>query len=227
MKIAEIPKDIRPREKALRYGIETVSDDELLAIIIGSGIRGCSAIDIARNLLSSHASLSMLAKCDFSSLEEQNGLSSALALKLLATFELHKRLVSPLYQCQDFIVDSRSIYERYKHLENYTQETVILLMLNKKRKIIKEKMMYQGTNESVLVNPKEIISEIIKSNCSDFAIVHNHPDGNCNPSDDDIYVTLAVEEACASFQIKMFDHIIISSTGYYSHKEKKYTSTIV
>ena len=227
MKISEIPKEIRPREKALRYGIETVSDDELLAIIIGSGVRGCSAIDIGRNLLTSHASLEMLSTCDFSSLEEQTGLSSTLVLRLLAAFELHKRLASPMYQNKVFLLSSKDIYDRYKYLENYTQEAVVLLMLNKKRKVIKEKLLYQGTTDSVLVNPKEVIAEVIKSNCSDFVIVHNHPDGSFLPSDEDIYVTETLKEIGSSFQIKMVDHIIISQGGYYSFIDEKYLKTAV
>lgn len=227
MKISEIPKEIRPREKALRYGIESVSDDELLAILIGSGVKGCSAMDIGRNLLTNHASLEMLSMCDFSSLEEQTGLSDTLALRLLATFEIHKRLASPMYQNSIFLQASDDIYKRYKYLENYTQEAVMLCILNKKRKIIKEKLMYQGTNDSVLVNPKEVIAEIIKSKCSHFVIVHNHPDGSTMPSDEDIYVTESLKEIGFSFQIKMVDHVIISQGGYYSFIEEKYIKTAV
>lgn len=221
MKIAEIPKEIRPREKAIRYGIDSISDDELLAILIGSGVKGCSALDIARNLLAVHTGLSRLSNCDYSSLEEQTGLSSISVIKLLAAFELHKRLSSPLYKTPDFTADSKEIYERYNYLENYNQETVILLMLNKKKKVLKEKVLYRGTNENVLVNPKEIMSEIIKSNCSDYILVHNHPDGSFVASDEDFYVTKTLEEIGSNLQIRMVDHIIIFPGGYYSFRDNK------
>lgn len=221
MKISEIPKEIRPREKAIRYGIETISDDELLAIIIGSGIKGCSAIDIARNLMTTYGGLLTLSNCDYSSLEEQTGLSSITVIKLLASFELHRRLSSPMYKSDDFIANSESVYERYGYLEKYNQETVILLMLNKKKKVLKEKILYRGTNENVLVNPKEIMSEIIKANCSDYILVHNHPDGSFVASDEDRYVTEALQEIGGKLGIKMVDHIIIYPGGYYSFSETK------
>ena len=224
MKIKELPKEIRPREKALHFGVESLSDEELLALLIGSGVKGCSAIEIARNLLNSYLTLVSLANTNISSLEEHFGLSKITALKLLATFEFHNRLNSPSYQHSYIIKNSEDIYVRYRYLENYTQEVLAIVMLNRENKIIKEKMLYKGTDSDISVNPKEIYAELIISKCKNCVLIHNHPDGNLNPSDDDIYTTQVINNTCKTLQIKVLDHLIIYPGGYYSFKRNKLLS---
>lgn len=220
MKIKELPREIRPREKAEHFGIESLSDEELLALIIGSGVKGCSAMDISRDLLTTYLTLSSLSKSNLSSLEEHFGLSKITALKLLATFEFHNRLNSPLYQHRYLVGSSQDIYERYRYLENFTQEVLAVVLLNKKKEIIKEKILYRGTNNDLSISPKEICLEIISSRCSQFILIHNHPDGNINPSEDDIYATEVIKSTVEPLQIKLLDHLIIYPGGYYSFQEK-------
>lgn len=220
MKIRELPREIRPREKALHYGIESLSDEELLALLIASGVKGCSAMDISRDLLTTYLTLSSLANANLSSLEEHFGLSKITALKLMATFEFHNRLNSPLYQHRYLIGSSQDLYERYRYLENFTQEVLAIVMSNKKKEIIKEKILYRGTNSDLSISPKEICLEIISSRCSQFVLIHNHPDGSTNPSEEDIYATEVIKKTADSLQIRLFDHLIIYPGGYYSFKEK-------
>lgn len=220
MKIRELPREIRPREKALHYGIESLSDEELLALLIASGVKGCSAMDISRDLLTTYLTLSSLANANLSSLEEHFGLSKITALKLMATFEFHNRLNSPLYQHRYLIGSSQDLYERYRYLENFTQEVLAIVMINKKKEIIKEKILYRGTNNDLSISPKEICLEIISSRCSQFVLIHNHPDGNTNPSEEDIYATEIIKKTADSLQIRLFDHLIIYPGGYYSFNEK-------
>lgn len=220
MKIRELPREIRPREKALHYGIESLSDEELLALLIASGVKGCSAMDISRDLLTTYLTLSSLANANLSSLEEHFGLSKITALKLMATFEFHNRLNSPSYQHRYLIGSSQDLYERYRYLENFTQEVLAIVMINKKKEIIKEKILYRGTNSDLSISPKEICLEIISSRCSQFVLIHNHPDGSANPSEEDIYATEVIKKTADSLQIRLFDHLIIYPGGYYSFKEK-------
>ena len=221
MKIKELPRELRPREKAWHYGIESLTDEELLALLIGSGVKGCSAIEIARNLLSSYLTLSTLARASICSLEEQTGLSKTSALKLFATFEFHNRLISPFYQHQYEINDSEDAYFRYRYLENYEQEVLAILMLSKTNKIIKEKVLYKGTEEHIVVEPKEICNELLLSRCKKYILIHNHPNGESYPSDEDKYSTLLIKNESEKIGIKMFDHIIIYHGGYYSFKGSK------
>lgn len=222
MKIKELPREIRPREKAIHYGIESLSDEELLALIIGSGVKGCSAMDISRDLLTTYLTLSSLASANLSSLEEHFGLSKITALKLLATFEFHNRLNSPLYQHRYLVLSSQDVYERYRYLENFTQEVLAIVLVNKKKEIIKEKILYRGTDNNLSLSPKEICLEIVSSRCSRFILIHNHPDGNPEPSEEDIYATEVIKNTVESLQIKLLDHIIIYPGGYYSFNQKSY-----
>ena len=216
MKIKELPKELRPREKALHFGVESLSDEELLTLIIGSGVKGCSAIDISRDLLSSYLTLPSLANTSLSSLEEHFGLSKNIALRLIATFEFHNRLNSPEYQHSYAVKDAEDIYTRYRYLESYSQEILAIAMLNRKRMIIKEKILYRGTDESIQASPKEICSELIMAKCSSFILIHNHPDGKKEPSEKDIYITEIIKNMTEPLGIKLFDHIIIYQGGYYS-----------
>lgn len=216
MRIKELPTEIRPREKALRFGIEKLYDEELLALIIGSGVKGCSAIEIAHNLLVSYPTLETLANANLSSLEEHFGLSKISALKLLATFEFHHRLISPMYQKQVCINSSEDVYLRYRYLENYEQEVLAIIMLSRTNKILKEKILYKGTYDGISISPKEICAELIMNKCKKYILVHNHPDGSKEPSDDDKYSTNLINKITNDLHIVMFDHIIIFPGGYYS-----------
>ena len=220
MRIKELPKEIRPREKAQQFGIEKLFDEELLALIIGSGVKGCSAIEIARNLLMTYQTLESLANANLSSLEEHFGLSKTTALKLLATFEFHHRLITPMYQKQALIRGSEDIYLRYRYLENYEQEVLIIVLLNHRNKIIKEKVLYKGTSDGVSISPKEICAELIMNKCKKYVLIHNHPDGSKEPSDDDKYSTNLINKIADDLQISMYDHIIIFPGGYYSFRNK-------
>ena len=224
MKIKELPKETRPREKALRFGIEKLYDEELLALIIGSGVQGCSAIQIARNLLETYPTLESLANANLSSLEEHFGLSQISALKLLATFEFHHRLISPMYQKQVLVKSSEDIYLRYRYLENYDQEVLAIIMLSHTNKIIKEKVLYKGTYDGISISPKEICAELIMNKCKKYILVHNHPDGSKEPSDEDKYSTDLIKKATEPLQISLFDHIIIYHGGYYSFIKNKRSS---
>lgn len=215
MKIADIPENLRPREKALRYGIEELSDQELLAIIIGSGVRGHSAIDIADELLKTYAnSLEALCNSNYHSLREHKGLKESIALRLLATFEFHKRLISNRYQKIDKIESNEQVYFRYRYLENFEQEVLIILMLDLKGRIIKEKTLYKGTFDGFSINVKQIVQELILAKAKSFYLIHNHPDEESTPSDDDIISTKVIEKAAKNLNVKLVNHVIIFKGGY-------------
>ena len=221
MKIKDLPIESRPREKAKHHGIETLSDQELLALIIGSGVKGCSAIDIARNLLSTYPNLLTLAKANLNALENQFGLSSNRALNLLAAFEIYNRLISPQYQIDSYINDEKDVYLRYRYLEGYSQEVLAILMLNRNNKILKEKILYKGTESDISINPTEICAELIISKCKKYILIHNHPNGEKYPSEDDEYTTSTIIKAAENIHISFVDHIIIYPGGFYSFRHTK------
>ena len=224
MKISDIPLNLRPREKATLYGIEKLTDQELLALIIGSGVRGNSAIDIAGDLLKTYSnSMEGLSKSSFRELESFKGLKKSNALKLLATFEFHNRLNSPTYKKITKIEGPRDVYSRYQYLENLSQEVLVLIMLDLKMRIIKEKILYQGTFDSFSIDVRQIIQELILAKAKSFILVHNHPDEETNPSNDDIITTNVIAKTTKNFGIKLIDHIIIYKGGFSSIINKEET----
>lgn len=222
MKISDIPVDLRPREKALHYGIEELSDQELLTLLIGSGGKGNSAIDIAINLLASHGnSLESLLNTNYASLQSYLGLKKSIALRLLATFEFHKRIISNRYKKVEQIESINDVYFKYKYIEDYDQEIFVILMLNSKHKIIKEKLLYKGTSDSFSIDIREVLHELILARAKYFYLLHNHPDEDPNPSDEDILATKAIEKSAKSLGIKLINHLIVFKGGCSYIKEEK------
>lgn len=222
MKISDIPQNLRPREKALQYGIEELSDQELLAIIIGSGVYGHSALDIAGELLQTYASsLDALSNTNYQSLLGHLGLKKSIALRLLATFEFHKRLISNRYQKVSKIESVEQVHFRYKYLENFDQEVLILLMLDLKGRIIKEKTLYKGTFDSFSIDVKQIIQELILAKAKSFYLIHNHPDEEPYPSEEDILATKVIEKASKNLSVKLVNHLIIFKGGFVCIKREK------
>lgn len=222
MKISDIPTNLRPREKALQYGIEELSDQELLAIIIGSGVRGHSAIDIAGELLQTYAnSLEALSNTNYQSLLGHLGLKKSIALRLLATFEFHKRLISNRYQKVSKIETVEQVYFRYRYLENFDQEVLIILMLDLKGRIIKEKTLYKGTFDSFSIDVKQIVQELILAKAKSFYLIHNHPDEESRASEEDILATKVIEKASKNLCVKLLNHVVIFKGGYLCIKERK------
>ena len=221
MRISDIPFNLRPREKALQYGIEELSDQELLALIIGSGGKNNSAIDIANELLKSHAnSLEILSKSNYQSLLGYLGLSTSIALRLLATFEFHKRLISNRYQKITIIESEEQVYFRYRYLEDFDQEVLIILMLDLKGRIIKDKTLYKGTFDSFSINVKQIIQELILAKAKSFYLIHNHPDEEKEPSEEDIVATKVIEKTAKNLSVNLINHLVIFKGGYSCIKKE-------
>ena len=215
MRISDIPENLRPREKALQYGIEELSDQELLTLIIGSGTRGNSAFDIASELLKSHAnSLELLSRTNYQSLLGFRGLKKSIALRLLANFEFHKRLISGKYQNIVKIESVSMVYFRYKYLENFEQEVLVILMLDLKLRIIKEKILYKGTFDSFTIDVREVIHELVLAKAKYFYLIHNHPDEEKEPSEDDILSTKVVEKTALNLGVQLVNHLIIFKGGF-------------
>ena len=218
IKIKDIPVLYRPREKAIYHGINTLNDYELLAILIGSGIKDCSAIEIAINLLKTYFSLNNLATIDYQELIKFRGLSKATALRLVVAFDLAKRLLQK-EKCFKYFC-AEELAKHYQYLNNEQSEILLLLILNQNNEIIKEKVLARGTKDAVLINQQQIIKEILLAEAKRFIIIHNHL-VKAYPSEDDIVVTSALKNIAKKFNMTMIDHLIISPHSYYSFKENK------
>ena len=219
MKISDIPINLRPREKALVYGIEQLSDQELLALLIGSGGVDNSAMDIASTLLKTHGnSMEALSEENYASLTGYLGLKKSKGMRLLATFEFHKRLNSNRYKNMTKIESNYDIYSRYKNMENLDHEELVVLMLNSGRKILKEIVLYKGTFDSFEIDIRQIVQELVLAKAKYFYLIHNHPDEEDKPSEEDILATKIIEKTSSNLGIKLIDHFIIFKGGFVSIK---------
>ena len=223
-KIKDLPVLDRPREKALHYGIDSLNDYELLALIIGNGSQNSSAIDIAYAMIAASGGLLNLINKPFSDLLNYHGMGRSKALKISAAFELAKRFPNLEKQPPEILISTEAVYQRYLPIiSSSNQENVYLIILDKKMHIVHEVNLYRGTKNSVSVSNKEIIQKIILHDGCYFYLVHNHPSGSSEPSEADAFFTTELIRECQKLEIMMLDHIIISKDGYFSFlKDKKY-----
>ena len=219
MKISDLPFDQKPREKAIFYGVDTLSDGELLALLIGSGTKGKSALEIGNELLFEYQNLYLLSKENFSNLKKHKGISLANSLRLEACFEIAKRINKNKKIFLKQLSSPEDVYKLYSYLSKENTEKAVLVLLNKKRCIIKEKIIDGKYTSSVTITAKEIINEVLMSNAFYLVLIHNHPNEDCDPSEDDNIATEYLLDILHTIGACLFDHIIISSDYYYSYSE--------
>lgn len=218
MKIHDIPKELRPREKALLNGISSLSETELLALVLGSGSRGHNVLEVAQNLLEQNGGLTQLSGKSFAVLTMENGISEARAFSLLAVFEIAKRIAA--LKPFDDVIEPEDLFERYKaKLCILEEEQMILLIFNRSKKLIREVMISKGKESSNIPSENQIINELIGVKGSKFVLLHNHPSGICLPSPDDMSFNMKIIERTKGTKYVLLDHLILTNNGYYSFKE--------
>ena len=223
-RIDDLPTLDKPREKAARFGIETLNDEELLALIINNGTVGHSSLDIAREVLNDCHSLTALYNKPYQYFHSFKGLKRVNALKLAATVEIAKRMneKTRLVYEEKVEVNSESLYQRYAlSLVGQSQENFVIVILNKNKQIIYEKALYKGDEENITVPHREIINLLVLHNGYYFYLIHNHPNNSLLPSDSDITFTEKINKKAEKIGVKLLDHLIIGQTGYYSFLHSK------
>lgn len=220
------PEMERPREKLIKKGTDYISDCELLAIIIRTGI-GCnnkklSALDLAKKLVSKYKNLKNLLDASLTELSELKGIGKVKAVQLIAAFELGKRAISEKNGNNISFRCSEEVANYYiPLLKNLKKEQFRVLLLDIKNKIIKEVLISQGSLTSSLVHPREVLKPAIKESAASVIFIHNHPSGDPEPSSDDIEITNRLCKSCSIIGINVLDHIIVAENGYFSFKQKK------
>lgn len=219
--IKKIPKEDRPYERLINLGVESLSNEELLAIIIKSGTRNESSKDIATKLLSNIGGIKKLNEINFETLKNYNGIGNVKACIILATIELSKRINSEIDTIKNVkLTSSNLVYKFYKDkLGDKKQEYFYAVYLDNSKKIIGDKLLFIGTINYSLVHPREVFKEAYLKGASAIICVHNHPSGNVLPSKQDYDVTNNLVQVGKLLGIKIVDHVIISSNNYYSFLE--------
>jgi len=221
--VKELPFDDRPREKLLLRGAQSLSDAELVAILLRTGKKGKSVIEIARELISSEGNLAMLATKTVDSLQQISGIGKDKAAALAAAFELSRRILSqPKWLANKKITSPQDIAEIFiPILRDDNKEKFIVVCLNSANKVIKHETISIGNLNSSVVHPREVFKVAIDNSAASIILIHNHPSGNPDPSNEDIRITKKIVETGKIMEIPVFDHLIIAGETYTSFVEKR------
>src|SRR4030042_2603734 len=216
-KITRWPKKERPRERLLQQGPQPLTEAELLGILIGKGTRKKTAIDLARDLLDQHEALQKLFTRSPSELMKVKGIGSAKAATLSAAFELVRRIQSQGPIDKISFKRSSEVANHYLPLmRDLRKEVFRVLLLNRANRLIKEVTISEGTLEASIVHPRHVFREALLEPAAGVILIHNHPSGNPNPSEEDLRITKQLVEAGKLLGIKVYDHIILAGEGYRS-----------
>lgn len=223
--LRDLPPEERPRERLLKYGVESLSLQELLSLIFGRGVKGESVVNISQKLLSTFSSLNKLAEASIKELVEIRGLGLAKAGQLKACFEIARRLKKedrPNKKKNQVIKSPEDIFLLFKEkIINFHKEYFLVAALDNRNKVITIEAVSVGTLNSSLIHPRETFEVAIKNHAASIILGHNHPSGELKPSKDDLVVTENLVGAGKLLGIAVTDHLIISKSGYFSFKEKK------
>lgn len=218
--IRDIPKCERPRERLIAYGVEALSNEELLAIILKSGTRNKSVKSLASEVLNNAVEIDRLKDCGINLLTSINGIGETKACEVLASIELGKRIYLIGQKNKYKIKTSKDVYNLMKYdLSLKQQEYFYCLYLNNKNEVLERKLLFMGTVNKSLVHPREVFKYAYLSSASGIICIHNHPSGDVNPSRDDIILTEKLVEIGRIQAIPIIDHIIVGDDSYYSMSE--------
>lgn len=210
----------RPREKVKEFGIKSLSHRELLALVLRSGLKGKSALELADDLLKQASGIQGLSGLEYEDLIKINGIKDAKASEICAITELSRRMA--FYQSSNVdIVDQpqRLVQWLKKEMGSLKQEHFLVVFLNTKNHIIGYRPLFIGGLDRSIVHPREVFKHAVNHSAARIVVVHNHPSGDVTPSENDWNVTQVLEEAGQTMGIPLLDHIIISERGYTSLRE--------
>jgi len=218
VKILDITKENRPRERFLLKGPEALNDAELLALILRTGTINENVIDMSNRLISQFG-LDKLFNCSLKELQEINGIGPAKAIQLLAISELNKR-ISAIENPVVKITSAKDVFNLFKErLKEEKQENFIVLLLSNKNNIIRQETISKGIIDAAIIDPREIFKPAIRNSASRLILIHNHPSGDPSPSQEDRDITEKIIEAGDLLQIAVLDHVVIGRDNYWSWKE--------
>jgi DNA repair protein RadC len=222
--IHELPDQEKPREKLLQRGIDSLTDAEILAILLRTGVRGCNVVDLAQKLLNQYGTLAQLSRCPVAELSSFKGIGPAKALHLAAAFGLGTRMAAEQVISEP-LNHPEAIYGLLgTEMRLLDRESLRAVLLDTRFRLIAVREISKGTLNESLAHPREIFKPAISHSAYAFVLAHNHPSGDPAPSDADLRLTRRVAECARMLQVQFLDHIILGSpqegrAGYFSFKE--------
>ena len=219
--IRDMPQGERPRERLRDYGAASLSNSELIAILLRTGLEGESVVNMSVRLLSSFGGLAGLGRATFGEMCSQKGISEAKACQLRAAFELGRRLVS-LHPEDRAVIHSPEDVANLLGAEMaiLNQEHLRVLLLDTKNHVTAVSEIYIGNVNSSIVRPAEVLRPAVRDNSASIILVHNHPSGDPTPSPEDVAITRQIRESGELLGIDVLDHIILAGRRHVSLKER-------
>lgn len=223
MMIRDVPKTERPRERMVRDGPNALSNQEIIALLLGSGTRSESVLQLATRVLQHFDGLRLLKEASIKELMDIHGIGVAKAVQIMAAMELGKRI-------QQFTIEDRYTIRSPEDVANYVmeemrhlqQEHFVCLYLSTKNHVLHKKTIFIGSLNASIVHPREVFKEAFRYSAASIVVLHNHPSGDASPSQEDIEVTKRLDQCGRMLGIDLLDHIIIGDNRFCSMKEKGY-----
>lgn len=210
LRLKDQPISERPRERLMEHGADALSHAELIAILLRTGLKGANAVEIGRQLLQKFGTLQALAQASVEELRSVKGIGRDKAVTLMAAFALARKMAEEL-QRESPVLDNPENVVRLLREQNLVKnvETLQVLLLNTRRRLIRVEPISQGTLDTLLVHPREVFKTAIAANAAAVVLAHNHPSGDPTPSEADIKVTRDLIRAGQLLKIDVLDHVII------------------
>ncbi|MBU2576657.1 MAG: DNA repair protein RadC [Nanoarchaeota archaeon] len=225
MKILDIPKEGRPRERFLKLGPEALSDAELFAILLRTGTRGKggekgeNVIEMSNRLIAEYG-LDKLLECSLKELQEIKGIGPSKSMQILTIAELQKRVNQSKKPVKKISCAEDVFNYFYERLKDKKEEHFYVLLLDTKNNIIGEQLISKGILDASIIHPREVFKPAIKNSASKIILVHNHPSGDPSPSSDDLEITEKLISTGDEIGISVLDHVIVGEGGWWSWKER-------
>ncbi len=221
MGIQDWPKSDRPREKLIQRGPESLSDAELLAIFLRTGVKGKSAVDLARELQEQHDSIGALLQADINTFTSSRGLGEAKYAQLQAVLELARRHLLESHDRGDEITSPDAIRDFLRlQLKNQEREIFYGVFLDNRHRILCAEALFLGTISSATVHIREIVKVALSCNAAAVIVAHNHPSGVAEPSSADLRITKRINDALSLVEVRLLDHFVFAGSQVESFAER-------
>lgn len=221
MKFKNIPKTMKPRERLINKGVKSLSDAELMAIVLQTGTKNKNVLQLSLDLLGEFGGLSNIKNVKYNNLLKIDGIGRAKATLILSIIELGSRMyrevsIEDVIECANPRMIVNYFYEEFLDKK---QEEFYVIYLDNKKKYLDKKLLFKGSINYSVVHPREIFKEAYLLSASSIICIHNHPSGDVTPSDEDDNITKRIYDIGIMHDIKLVDHIIIGKDSYYSYFE--------
>jgi DNA repair protein RadC len=214
------PIQERPREKLLQQGANSLSDAELLAIFLRTGVQGCNVVELSRKLLNSFGSLAAIFAAEHDDFCQQHGLGTAKYVQLQASLEMSKRFLAEQIQQGNALTSSQATKHYLQaELRNESREVFAVLFLDNQHQVLQFERLFYGTIDAAAVYPRIIVEHVLKHRAAAVILTHNHPSGVCEASIADSQITIRIQQALQLIDVRVLDHLIVAGHQCYSFAE--------